>query len=123
MEAEVDQTSRMVHVVIEVSDPYEASDGKPALLPGSFVDIRITGRSLHDVVSVPRHAIHEGGQVWVFDDGRLNIREVEIVREDRQQTLISSGLENGDLVIVSSLDAVTDGMTIRRIDAEAGGSS
>jgi multidrug efflux pump subunit AcrA (membrane-fusion protein) len=123
MEAQVDQTSRMVHVVIEVPDPYETSDGQPALLPGSFVDIRIAGRTLHDVVSVPRHAIHDGGRVWVFDDGKLGIREVEIVREGRQQTLISSGLEDGDLVIVSALDAVTDGMTIRRADAEAGGAS
>jgi len=120
MEAQVDQTSRMVHVVIEVSDPYETSDGRPALLPGSFVDIRISGRTLQDVVSVPRHAIHDGGRVWVFDDGRLDVRDVEIVREDRQQTLITSGLEDGDLVIVSALDAVTDGMTIRRVDAEAG---
>ena len=120
MEAQVDQTSRMVHVVIEVSDPYETSDGRPALLPGSFVDIRISGRTLQDVVSVPRHAIHDGRRVWVFDDGKLDVREVEIIREDRQQTLIASGLEDGDLVIVSTLDAVTDGMTIRRADAEAG---
>jgi len=120
MEAQVDQTSRMVHVVIEVSDPYETSDGRPALLPGSFVDIRISGRTLQDVVSVPRHAIHDGRRVWVFDDGKLDVRDVEIVREDRQQTLIASGLEDGDLVIVSTLDAVTDGMTIRRADAEAG---
>ena len=120
MEAQVDQTSRMVHVVIEVSDPYETSDGRPALLPGSFVDIRISGRTLQDVVSVPRHAIHDGRRVWVFDDGKLDVRDVEIVREDRQQTLIASGLEDGDLVIVSALDAVTDGMTIRRADAEAG---
>jgi RND family efflux transporter MFP subunit len=123
MEAEVDQTSRMVHVVIEVSDPYETSGGQPALLPGSFVDIRIAGRMLQDVVSAPRHAIHDGGRVWVFDEGKLAIREVEIVREDRQQTLISSGLEDGDLVIISALDAVTDGMTIRRTDMEAGGAS
>ena len=75
---------------------------------------------LHDVVSVPRHAIHDGRRVWVFDDGKLDVRDVEIVREDRQQTLITSGLEDGDLVIVSALDAVTDGMTIRRADAEAG---
>jgi RND family efflux transporter MFP subunit len=123
MEAQVDQTSRMVHVVIEVSDPYETSDGQPALLPGSFVDIRIAGRTLHDVASVPRHAIHDGGRVWVFGEGKLGIREVEIIREDRQQTLISSGLEDGDLVIVSALDAVTNGMTIRRTDADAGGAS
>jgi RND family efflux transporter MFP subunit len=123
MEAQVDQTSRMVHVVIEVARPYETSENRPALLPGSFVDVRIEGRTLHEVVAVPRHAIHEGGRVWVFDDGTLGVREIEIVREDRQQTVISAGLDDGDLVIVSALDAVTDGMTIRRADVGAGGSS
>ena len=123
MEAEVDQTSRMVHVVIEVSDPWVTSDGKPALLPGSFVDVRIAGRTLSQVVSVPRHAVHDGQSIWVFESGKLGVREVEIVREDREQTLISSGLEDNALVIVSALDAVTDGMTVRRIATEAGGSS
>lgn len=123
MEAQVDQTSRMVHVVIEVPRPYDTSGNRPALLPGSFVDVRIDGRTLENVVSVPRHAIHDGSKVWVFENGSLGIREVEIIREDRQQTLISSGLEEGDIVIVSNLDATTNGMTIRRVDAEAGGSS
>jgi RND family efflux transporter MFP subunit len=123
MEAQVDQASRMVHVVIEVPRPYEASDERPALLPGSFVDVRIAGRTLNDVVSVPRHAIHDGSHVWLFESGKLEIREVEIVREDRQQSVISAGLAEGDLVIVSALDAVTEGMTVRRSDGEPGGAS
>jgi len=123
MEAQVDQISRMVHVVIEVQNPYETSDDHSALLPGSFVDVRIAGRVLADVVSVPRHAIHDGGTVWVFDEGKLTMRGVEIAREDRQQTLISAGLDEGELVVVSVLDAVTDGMAIRRADAETGGLS
>ena len=38
--------------------------GKPALLPGTFVDVRIFGRTLSDVVLVPRHAVRNGGEVW-----------------------------------------------------------
>ena len=44
MEAQVDQASRMVHVVIEVKDPYDTSANRPALLPGTFVDVEILGR-------------------------------------------------------------------------------
>jgi RND family efflux transporter MFP subunit len=120
MEAQVDQTSRMVHVVIEVPNPYDTSGGRAALLPGSFVDVRISGRTLTEVTSVPRHAIRDGQSVWVFDNGSLRIREVEVLRADRHQTLISSGLEEGELVIISSLDAVTDGMTVRQVDTETG---
>ncbi len=68
---------------------------------------------------MPRYAVHDGDRVWVFADGALEIRDVEVIRADRQQTLLSSGLDEGDLVIVSSLDAVTDGMTIRRADASS----
>jgi len=121
MEAQVDQMSRMVHVVIEVPKPYDTSSGHPALLPGTFVDVRIFGRTLDRVVAVPRYAVREGDRVWVFADGTLQIRDVEVLRADRQQTLIASGLEEGDLVIVSALDAVTDGMTVREAGVEAGG--
>ena len=121
MEAQVDQMSRMVHVVVEVPNPYDTSEEHPALLPGSFVDVQIFGRTLQNVTSVPRYAVREGGRVWVFAEGKLGIRDVEVLRSDRQQSLISSGLQEGDLVIVSSLDAVTDGMTVRRADAETGG--
>jgi multidrug efflux system membrane fusion protein len=113
MEAQVDQQSRMVHVVVEIRDPYEASDGRPALLPGTFADVSIFGRDLEDVVAIPRHAVREGGGVWVVEDGLLKVRDVEILRSDRQQTLVSSGLARGDQVIVSTLDAVTDGMKVR----------
>lgn len=123
MEAQVDQMSRMVHVVVEVPKPYDTSSERPALLPGSFVDVRISGRTLDQVISVPRYAIREGGNVWVFDNGILRIREVEVLRQDRLQTLISTGLEPGEQVIVSSLDAVTEGMTVRRVEAGEGGAA
>ena len=113
MEAQVDQTSRMVHVVVEVEDPYDSSEGHPALLPGTFVDVQIFGHTLENVAPIPRFAIREGGQIWVFEDGKLAIRRVQVLRSDRHQTLVASGLDVGDLVIVSSLDAVTDGMAVR----------
>jgi hypothetical protein len=118
----------MVHVVVEVKDPYVVSDDRPALLSGTFVDVRILGKTLDGVVSVPRHAVREGDRLWVFDDGLLRIREVEVLRSDREQALVASGIADGELVIVSSLDAVTEGMRVRDAAAEGmarddGGSS
>ncbi len=55
----------------------------------------------------------KGAQVWVFDDGELAIRRVQVLRSDRHQTLVASGIDADELVIVSSLDAVTDGMAVR----------
>lgn len=119
MEAQVDQTSRMIHVVVEVADPYRTQDDRPPLLPGTFVDVRIFGRTLDGVAPLPRHAIHEGNRVWLFEEGTLRIREVEILRSDRQQSLVASGLTSGERVIVSSLDAVTDGMKVRNANGDS----
>jgi RND family efflux transporter MFP subunit len=113
MEAEVDQNSRMVHVVVEVPRPYDASSDRPALLPGTFVDVTIFGHTLADAVSVPRYAMHEGNRVWVFDNGKMDIREVVVARADRERSLVTSGLSDGELLVVTPLDAVTDGMALR----------
>jgi len=113
MEAQLDATSRMAHVVVEVQHPFAASEGRPPLMPNTFVDVRIFGRSLDDVVPLPRHALREGGVVWLFEDGRLRVREVSVARADRERVYVSAGLETGEQVIVSSLDAITDGMVVR----------
>ncbi len=113
MEAAVDSASRMVHVVVEVARPYAATGDRPPLLPGSFVDVEIAGRTLDGVYRIPRHAVHDGTEVWVVEGDRLHIRTVEVARSDRTHALVSAGLEAGSTVVVSSLDAVTDGMAVR----------
>lgn len=121
MEAEVDPASRMVHVVVEVPDPFAKEGVRPPLLPGTFVDVRIFGKVLDNVVAVPRHAIHEGGVVWLFVDGSLRLQEVEVARSDRERAYVRGGLAPGDQIVVSALDAVTDGMKVRA--AEVGSAS
>lgn len=112
-EAEVDSSSRMVPVIIEVRNPFAHTEDRPPLIPGSFVEVEISGRSLTNIVPIPRHAVREGNTVWVVVDGTLAVRPVDLVRSDRQNALVGSGLSSGDLVIVSALDAVTDGMRVR----------
>ncbi len=113
MEAQVDASSRMVHVIVEVPRPYRSDGGRPPLLPGAFVDVSIEGSTMKDVVPVPRHAVRTGGSVWVVEDGQLRIRPVDVARADRDRAYVASGLHAGDLVVTSALDAVTDGMKVR----------
>jgi len=119
---QVDRTSRMVPVVVEVAQPFDGSAGGVALLPGMFVEVLIQGRILKDVFAVPRDAIRQGNKVWVVEDGRLRIRTPEIVRADKDFAYVVSGLEDGVDVVLSSLDTVVDGMEVRTVAAgEAGG--
>ncbi|MDK2847224.1 MAG: rane fusion protein multidrug efflux system [Desulfuromonadales bacterium] len=121
---EVDARGRMARLVVSVDDPFylkkPAPDDRPPLSPGLFVDIRIDGRILDDIVPVPREAVHEGDVVWVAgDDGLLHIRRIEVARRERKQVLVSGGIEDGERIVLTLLSGVADGLKLRIAPAEA----
>jgi multidrug efflux pump subunit AcrA (membrane-fusion protein) len=110
---QVDKTSRLISVVVEVSEPFKDSDSTPPLLPGMFVEVLIEGNILKNAIAVPRDAIHNNNEVWVTKDGQLHVQPLEIVRTDRDFAYADSGLDDGDMIIVSSLDVVIEEMKVR----------
>lgn len=110
-EGEVDLATRTVHVVVEIPGPARGS-GHP-LVPGMFVEAAIHGRRLERAFAVPRHAVHENQTVWVASGGRLHFHAVEVAHAEGDTAFVVSGLEDGDLVITSQLEVVTDGMKVR----------
>ncbi len=115
-EGEIDPTTRMVHVVAQVEDPYRrgADPRRPPLSAGMFVHARIEGRLLRDVFPLPRAALRSDGTVLLVDrDNRLHFRAVEIARASHDEILVASGLEQGERVCLTPLDVVTEGMRVR----------
>ncbi len=119
-EGELDQRSRMLHLVVRVEDPYSRrSSGRPPLAVGLFVDAEIAG---HTVVGtlLPRSALRSDGRVLVVDeDDRLRWREVEALRIEKDSVVISGGLLEGERVCISPLEVVVDGMKVRAMEVEA----
>ena len=110
---QVDRTSRMISIVVEVPEPFKVIDGRPPLLPGIFAEVLIQGNTLDNAVAVPRDAIREGNQVWLVNGNRLRIRPLKIVRVDKNFAYVASDVLNDANVVTSSLDAVVDGMEVR----------
>jgi len=110
---QVDRTSRLISVVVEVPEPFKLSDSRPPLLPGMFVEVLIEGNILKNAIAVPRDAMRNSNEVWVAEDGQLHIQSLDIVRADRDFAYARSGLEDGDMIVVSSLDMVIEGMKVR----------
>ncbi|MBX3463244.1 MAG: efflux RND transporter periplasmic adaptor subunit [Planctomycetes bacterium] len=114
VEAELDRRSRQLTAVARVDEPFAASGDRPPLLVGMFVQARIQGHRLDDVVVVPRAALRGGDHVWVVDaERRLRRREVEVLRAERDRIVLRRGVEAGEIVCLSQLEAVTDGMPVR----------
>jgi RND family efflux transporter MFP subunit len=116
VEGEIDPVSRMIHAIAQVDDPYGRLGGEDRmpLAIGLFVDAEIMGRVAEDVIVVPRSAVRGDDTVLIVDDeDRLRFRKVDVLRVDRADAVISSGLNAGDRICVSLLDAATDGMKVR----------
>ena len=114
---QVDRTSRMVSVIIEVENPFDVPQGKAPFLPGIFAEVLIKGKTLQNALAIPREAVHEGDIIWSVNDGVINIQTLDIVRKDRQFIYTVSEPESQLNVITSSLDAVTNGMKVRIDDS------
>jgi RND family efflux transporter MFP subunit len=109
---EADTSTRTIDVFVEVAN----KDVAVPLLPGSFVQARIEGPILNDVMVIPRAAIigNASGttRVFVERDGKAVEVPVEVSRRLEAQAFISSGLTPGDRVVMTNLDAVSNGSHI-----------
>ena len=123
-EAEIDLRSRMVHAVARVSAAENAARDPDYVPPpvGLFVNAEIQGRSTEEIVILPRSAIRNGNQVLVVDDdSRLRFRTVNIARIYGEDAYIGGGLAHGDLVCISVLQAVVDGMRVEVVTGDGTG--
>ncbi|MEM6580232.1 MAG: efflux RND transporter periplasmic adaptor subunit [Pseudomonadota bacterium] len=102
-----DERSRVLYTVARIEDPYglKSQDQLP-LRVGTFVNANIAGREIKDVVVLPRYILRAGNFVWVIDDtNHLRNRKVTTLRTGGDQIFVSAGLDEGELVSLTSLDA------------------
>lgn len=120
-EGKLDERTRMINVVVRVESPYAR---RPPLAAGLFVTVDIKGRTLPDAAVIPRSALHEDNVVWVVNkDGRLCFRKVDVALVQGDEAMIQAGLEDGERVVTTSLQTVTDGMAVRIARIKEAGSS
>ena len=109
-----DPRTRMLGLYVEVKDPFGRRGGSGEVLPmGLFVEAEIQGRLADDVAVLPRSALRDGDRVLVAADDRLTYRAVDVVRILGDEVVIGGGLDSGELVCISNLETVVDGMRIR----------
>lgn len=108
--------SRMAGVIIHVSDPLGLTgrDKRPQLLLDDYVDVRIMGRLLENVFSIPRSVLRDANTVWVYRSGVLDIKTVSLAWKEKDRVFIESGISPGDEVVTSDLPAPVKGMALQR---------
>ena len=109
-----DERSRVLYTVARIDDPYGLRHpGRLPLRIGTFVNASIEGRQLNQVVVLPRYVLRAGSYVWVVDEsGHLRNRPVTSLRTGGDWVYISAGLDEGEQVSLTGLDASFTGALV-----------
>ncbi len=122
-EGVVDEKSRATYVVARIEDPYllKNSAGKSEPLPvGTFVHASIEGKTVDNVIRIPRSAIRGNGQVvFVDDEDRLRIRSVQVLRSDAEYAYLVGGANVGDRISITAIESPINGLKVNTTDNDA----
>ncbi len=121
---DLDTAGRMARVLVEVNDPLGLRGGgggsaaRGLLLLDSYVDLLLEGGGVRDLFELPREWLQEGDHLWVYGDGELERRPVEVAWRFEDSVCVEDGLADGDLVVTSRIATPIEGMKLR-LGAEA----
>lgn len=113
---QVNQSTRLVGVVVRVEHPYATL---PPLAMGAFVKVEMIGHTLDQASLIPRAALRQGDVVWlVGPDDKLRFIKVKVARQEGSKALLNPGLPEGSKVVTTNLREVSDGMKVRTTGQE-----
>lgn len=118
-EGVVDPDRRVTFAVVQVEDPYNRiSQQHPEPLTfGRFVQAEVKGIKVPELIELPRYAVNSNQQVWVITAERtLEQRVVNVYRRINDSVYVSSGLEDGERVMLTQLQTPLNGMRVRTLD-------
>lgn len=117
-EGTVDTRTRQYFVVAQVRNPYgRTTSDRPPLKVGSFVHAEIAGKTLQDVMVVPRKLLRENAFVLVVDkENYLERKAVDIVWQTDEVIVVDGGLEEGDRLCLTEVPYALDGWPVNAKD-------
>lgn len=113
---DLEEEGRMARVLIRIKDPLNLEDSSSArpLLLGSFVRLTIHGRTLENVLPIPRDAWRDQGRIWLATpDGELEIRSPRPVWKGMQNIYIRDNIDKKLRLISSDIPAPVQGMKLK----------
>lgn len=117
---DLETEGRMARILVSVDDPLnlqldpeKAEAAVSPLLLGDYVRVEICGLSIKGIFSIPRTALHNN-RVWIVKkDGRLDIRDIEIIWKNARTVFIGDGLNENERIVISDIAVPTANMPLK----------
>jgi RND family efflux transporter MFP subunit len=107
---DVKEDTRTMHTEVDVQNPSRV------LIPGMYAEATITLEQKAGVLAVPLQAgDHQGDQTTVYvvaPSGKVEIRPVTLGIQTEKDAEVTSGLEDGELVVVSERSGLKSGQEV-----------
>ena len=127
VDASIDSSTRLVFATIVVdqilatntlADANTGVTESVLLAPGLFVDVKLDSPKELFGIEVPRTALRRGSQVYVYDQNKLKVRNVDVIYTSQDLVMVDqavSELEPGELVIVSPVPGAYADMPVELV--------
>jgi RND family efflux transporter MFP subunit len=109
----LDNETRLARLLITIEDPLARQFEGPKLLLGTVVEANIAANRLEGVSRLERVYLRRNDTVWIYKEGKLNIREVNVVFRDLHYVYIRDGIEEGEAVVTTNLATIAEGILLR----------
>jgi len=113
--AEIERTSRTIHIIAEIKP---GENPPPLLVPGLFVKASLPGITISKVVRLPRICLLPGDRVAIVSaENKLTTRPVKVTRSTRDEVFVSEGLKAGEQVLATVLAVITENLDVHPVSA------
>lgn len=117
VDASIDNQTRLLFATVVVDKPFEQiGDNGVPLVPGLFVDVELVSPQKVAGLELPRTALRNGNQVYVYDNDELELKAVKVVYTSQDKVIVSqeeSDIAVGEKIITSSVPGAYQGMPVK----------
>lgn len=113
-----DTQTRTLGIVVTVDKPYEKiiPGQRPALVRGMYCEVEFRAPERKRRIVIPHSALTQG-HVYILDqENRLRRQEVEVEFSQTGFVCLRSGLQSGDLLVVSDATPAIEGMLVEPVE-------
>jgi RND family efflux transporter MFP subunit len=117
---QIDAQTQSQSIVVRIENPYQKAlpGQKPPLIRDTFVKVILKAPVMKKQILIPVSALHQGNVYLVNNEGKLEIRNVEVDFIQNQIAVIKTGLQPNDKVILSQLSPAVKGMKLKALADE-----
>jgi membrane fusion protein, multidrug efflux system len=108
-----DATTRTATLAVRIDgEKLRTHESGLPLTAGMFCQVEIPGKTLEEVIALPRSSVTFDNMAYLSVDGRLKTVQVKVARSQGDKVYVSEGIAPGDQVVVTRLVAPLEGVKL-----------